>query len=237
MEEKQSGLSYSVAILIAGVCIAGAIVYASSAKGARAPVGGSGDVAAVASAVPVMPIGERDHVLGNKDAPVFVIEFSDTECPFCKSIHATLEQLIAESDGQVAWVYRHAPIAGLHDKAQKEGEAAECAADLGGEEMFWKYLDELFAVTPSNDGLDLSLLPQFAEKLGIDKAKFDECLASGKFKDRVESDLMDALASGPGSTPWSVVMSRDGKVQFPISGAMPISVWRQVVKAVQARGV
>ncbi len=231
-------ISLPLAIVVVGVLISLSIVF-SRGLGA-----GPAQVAAVAGGVvqtpqsqsiPVMPISSRDHIRGNPNAPLLIVEFSDTECPFCRVVHPTLVQLLAEQGDKVAWVYRHAPIAGLHKKSEQEGEATECAAELGGEEMFWKYLDELFARTPSNDGLDPALLPQIAEGLGLDGDKFSACLASGKYKERVESDLNAALAAGPGSTPWSVVMTRDGKTQFPISGALPINVWRLVIKAAMAR--
>jgi len=229
---SQSTFSIPVAIVIAGVLIALAIILTRGGNIGK----GTADAKETTTvpqekpeAIPIMPISSRDHIRGNPKAPVVIVEFSDTECPFCKMVHPTLTQLVSEGD--IAWVYRHAPIAGLHKKAEHEGEATECAAELGGEEMFWKYLDELFAATPSNDGLDPAVLPQIAKKIGLDMQKFSACLASGKYKERVESDLADALAAGPGSTPWSVVMTRDGKTQFPVSGALPISVWRQVVKA------
>lgn len=232
-------LSLPVAIVVAGILVALAVVLTRGGGGAKpvAAVAGAEGAAAQQKpeSIPIMPVSARDHILGDPKSPIIIVEFSDTECPFCKVVHPTLQQLVAE--GGVAWVYRHAPIGGLHKKAESEGEALECAAELGGEQMFWTYLNELFAVTPSNDGLDPAMLPQLAQKLGLDMQQFSVCLGSGKYKERVESDLDDALAAGPGSTPWSVVMTADGKAQYPVSGAMPIKVWRQIIKAAKARSL
>ena len=126
----------------------------------------------------VKPVDSEDHILGNLDAPVKVIEFSDFECPFCKGFHQTMKRIMEEyqNDGKVAWIYRHFPLDPIHAKARKEAQASECANDLGGNEAFWSFADRLFEVTPSNDRLDLALLPQIAEEIGLDRAKFESCL-------------------------------------------------------------
>jgi protein-disulfide isomerase len=106
------------------------------------------------------PVTEKDHITGNPQADVVLIEYSDTECPFCKRFHETMIQVMAEygASGKVAWVYRHFPLDALHSKARHEAEATECATELGGNEKFWAYLNKLEEITPSNNGLDASLL-------------------------------------------------------------------------------
>ncbi len=108
--------------------------------------------------VKIRPVSESDHILGNIDAKIIIVEYSDLECPFCKVFHSTMHQVVKEYSGEVAWVYRHFPIVGLHPKAFREAEATECAWEQGGNEVFWKYTDKLFEVTPSNNGLEESLL-------------------------------------------------------------------------------
>jgi protein-disulfide isomerase len=168
----------------------------------------------------IKPVSNRDHIFGNPDAPVKIIEFSDTECPFCKRFHPTLERIVKEYDGKVAWVYRHFPLDSLHSKARKEAEATECAAELGGNDKFWAYLERLFAITPSNDGLDLTQLPAIAAYVGIDRGAFSRCMESGKHAQRVADDLADAGNSGGEGTPYSVVIAKNGK-KFVIPGAYP----------------
>ena len=121
---------------------------------------------------------------------------------------------------KVAWVYRHFPLDSLHPKARKEAEATECAWELGGNTAFWKYVDKVYEVTPSNNGLDLALLPKLATDIGLDKAKFESCLESGKYAEKISKQVEDAVNSGGRGTPFSVVIAKNGK-KFVIPGALP----------------
>lgn len=91
------------------------------------------------------PVDDTDHIIGSKDAEIIIIEYSDTECPFCKRFHDVMHQTIDAYNGKVAWVYRHFPLTSIHPLAESGAIATECAATLGGNDMFWKYLDALFA--------------------------------------------------------------------------------------------
>lgn len=108
----------------------------------------------------VAPVSPDEHIFGNPNASIFIIEYSDLECPFCKRFHETMKQAMEKygKNGQVAWVYRHFPLDAIHSKARKEAEATECAAEQGGNEMFWKYTNKLMEITPSNNQLDPKLL-------------------------------------------------------------------------------
>src|SRR3990172_10709350 len=105
---------------------------------------------------------QDDHIRGDKNARMLLIEYSDLECPFCKRFHPTAQQLVDEYNGQVVWVYRHFPLDQIHQKADKEAEAVECAYELAGNDGFWKLTDKIFEVTPSNNGLNLDNLPKLA---------------------------------------------------------------------------
>ena len=186
------------------------------------------------SAGSVRPVAAEDHILGNLSAPVKLIEFSDFECPFCKAFHATLKQAMNEygQSGKVAWVYRHFPLDSLHSKARKEAQAAECAGELGGNDAFWAYANKLFEITPSNDRLDLALLPQIAKNVGLDRAKFETCLKGdkqgGKFANHIEENYQDASTSGGNGTPYTVITNAKGQV-FPISGAQPYEALKSII--------
>lgn len=225
-----------VSILVAGIVIAGAVVYSTGKNALRQESATSGKASAQresasptfgsGSAESIKPITASDHILGNPDAPVKVVEFADTECPFCKRFHPTMQQLIQEygRNGQVAWVYRHFPLDQIHSKARKEGQALECANELGGNAKFWKYTDRLYEIAPSNNNLDLSLLPQIAEEVGLNRTQFESCLSGdargGKYAEHIEADYQDAVASGGTGTPYSVVIAPNGQ-KFPITGAQP----------------
>jgi len=89
-----------------------------------------------------------DHILGDlSTAKIVVIEYSDLDCQFCKVFHSTMYLVVKESNGDVAWVYRHYPIPQLHPEAFKKAEATECAWEQGGNTAFWQYTDRLFGIT------------------------------------------------------------------------------------------
>lgn len=197
----------------------------------RAEAAQRGQREAGARTAAMLPVSKgRDHIRGNPGAPVTLIEYSDFECPFCKRFHATLKKVVDGSNGQVKWVYRHFPLDELHPvKARKEAAAAECAAELGGNNAFWKFADRFFELTPSNNQTDIdTVLPQIAREIGLDKAQFASCLASGRHDRRVEEDYQSAVASGGRGTPWTIIVSKSGKT-FPLSGAQPYASVKQLV--------
>ncbi len=235
----KNNFSIPVAIVVAGILIAGA-VYLSAGKGA---VQGAREQAVQppqkgnASLDNMRAISKNDHIRGNPNAPVKIVEYSDTECPFCKRFHVTMNQVMSEygNSGKVAWIYRHFPIDQLHPEARKQAEATECANELGGNDKFWAYLDRVYEITPSNNGLKLAELPKIAEFVGLDVAKFNACLSSGKYAAHVEADYQDAGATGGNGTPWSIVVDKNGK-KYPLSGAQPYEAIKQLIEiALQAK--
>ncbi|MFC1662723.1 DsbA family protein [Patescibacteria group bacterium] len=173
-------------------------------------------------AISIKPVTDEDHVKGDLNkAEVVLVEFSDLECPFCKRFHPTMQQVVDDYDGKVAWVYRHFPLESLHSKARNEAEASECAAELGGNDGFWEFVDALFEVTPSNNGLRPEQLPEIAADIGLDRSEFESCLDSGKYTDKVNEHLADANAAGGTGTPYSVLIDKDGNT-VPVSGALPV---------------
>ncbi len=171
----------------------------------------------------IAPVTSDDHVRGDLNtADVVVVEFSDLECPFCARFHPTMQQVYDDYGGQVAWVYRQFPLDSLHPKARNEAIASECAADLGGNDAFWAFIDRIYEITPSNNGLEVSQLADTAEYIGLDATEFKTCMDSGKFDDKINAQVADATASGGTGTPYSVAISKDGKIA-PINGAQPIT--------------
>ena len=226
----QNSLAIPIAIVIAGALIAGAVFYASGSSNSAAALDPQG-AAPTGDLEAMKPVSGDDHIRGDANAPVKIVEYSDTECPFCKRFHPTLLQVMDEygKDNKVAWVYRHFPLDQLHPKARKEAEATECAGELGGNDGFWKYLDRLMEVTPANDGLDPAELPKIAQYVGLDTAKFNECLSSGKYAEKIEAHVQDAVATGGNGTPWSIVIAKNGK-KYPLSGAQPYESVKQLIE-------
>jgi protein-disulfide isomerase len=180
-----------------------------------------------AGVISMAPISGDDHIRGDVNAPVVIVEYSDTECPFCKQFHGTMQQIVDEYDGAVAWVYRHFPLDQLHAKARNEAHATECAAELGGNDGFWNYTDQVYARTNSNDSLPESELAVIAGDIGLNVSDFNDCMASGKYSQKIEAMYQDAIAAGGRGTPYSVVVA--GDTQIPLNGAQPVSQVRTVI--------
>ncbi|MCX7996968.1 MAG: DsbA family protein [Patescibacteria group bacterium] len=175
----------------------------------------SGEQAQNLDAMP--PIGKTDRVRGNKNAGVILVTYSDLECPFCKSFHATLNQVMEEYGDRVGLVYRHYPLS-FHPKAQKAAEGAECAGELGGDQAYWAYIDTIFERMPD---IEVSQFGEAATTAGVDTAAFQECLDSGKFAQKVKDDMDGGSAAGVSGTPGTILVARDGRKDF-LGGAYPI---------------
>jgi protein-disulfide isomerase len=222
-------------IIIAGVLIAGALFFSGSQPASRqaaqvgAGVAGGKDAVQPPSANEniknVKAVSSGDHLFGNSKAKVKIVEFSDVECSYCKNFTGTMKQVISDYNGQVAWVYRHYPLP-FHASAKKGAEAVECAAELGGNEKFWQYLDKL----AGEEQLSIEVFAKTAEEIGLDKAKFESCLESGKKASRVTADMEDGSRSGCQGTPYSIVVV-DGKPVSTIEGAYPIEEVKKIIDA------
>lgn len=212
-----------LAIILAGIIVAVAILL-NGAQGEAVVVGverveqeshsfGNNNSQ---TAVNVRAIDETDHIFGNPDAEVFIIEYSDFECPFCARLHPTLKRVVETYDGKVAWVYRHFPLTSIHSRAERAAVASECIAELGGNDAFWEFTDILFANQRGlGDDLYLNSLQQF----GINEAAFLSCMTETKQSARVAADLQNAVASGGRGTPFSVILDGEGGA-FPFAGAL-----------------
>lgn len=173
-----------------------------------------------------------DHILGNPNAEVKVVEYADLECPYCKTFHTTMHQIMDYygSSGKVAWVYRPFPLGQIHSKAPKEAEAAECAADQGGDTAFYKYLDGIYAVTPGENNLDLAQLPVIAKQIGLNVDTFNQCLNSGKFTQKIQKSYTEAINQGGQGTPFILIMI--GNEAVTLNGAQPYDSMRAAIDAV-----
>lgn len=179
----------------------------------------------------VLPLQDRDHVRGDRQAQVLLIEYSDLECPYCKRFHPTAQQTVNAYEGAVAWVYRHFPLDQIHSKADKEAEATECAGELGGEEGFWSMADKIYEVTPSNNGLNLEDLPMLAGEIGLNAVQFKECLASGKYAERVEKDYQSGLKAGVSGTPGNILLNTKTGRTRTVPGAVPFEQLKSAIDA------
>lgn len=186
---------------------------------------------------PVKVSIDDDAVLGSQNAPVTLIEFSDYECPFCKrhfvEVYPEIKKNYVDT-GKVKIVFRDfIAVQGHNPLATSQALAAECAADQGGDSVYFKYHDELFKRTTSNgNGMTLAQLPAIAKDLGLNVATFQQCLDSQKFKDEVAKDNADAAKAGINGTPSFFVgkSTPNGEIDGTvIIGAQPYAAFQAAI--------
>ncbi|MBP6881245.1 MAG: thioredoxin domain-containing protein [Candidatus Pacebacteria bacterium] len=220
--------STPLAIIIAGMFIGAGLYFGGGAAApAAAPV--------VADAQPedntdkVDPVTAEDHVRGNRDAAIKVVEFSDYDCPFCTRFHTAMQAVVEKYD-DVAWVYRQFPLEQLHPNAPLVSEASECVAEIGGNDAFWKFTDEYMTARGAGDKTEhTALINKIATKIGVNTGKLTECLASDKHVAAVQADMTDAAETGGRGTPWSIIIAPSGKT-YPINGALPQQTIEQLIE-------
>lgn len=175
-------------------------------------------------------IEDNDPVLGDPNADVSIVEFSDFQCPFCARAHSGALADFRNSDyfkdGQVNLVYKHFPLNSIHPYAQKAGEASECANRQG---KFWEYHDTLFA---NPTALDTTSLKSYAVQLGLDTSKFNSCLDGGEASSEVNKELAQATAAGGRGTPYFIIVNNKNGDAVPVSGAVPFSQLEAAINTV-----
>lgn len=192
--------------------------------GGAVPPGDTGDQVGT-----VTPVSDDDHIRGNKNAEITLLEYSDFECPFCSRFHPTMIQVLNEYKDKVRWVYRHFPLTSIHPNAQKAAEASECASEQG---KFWEMADKMFE--KQAQGLTVAQLSTLAKEAGVrDIAKFDTCVSSGKYAQLVAADLASGEAAGVTGTPGTIVIGKDGSQQL-IPGALPYESVKQIIDSMLA---
>lgn len=223
-EQKKFELTPSIAILVAGVLIAGAIVLVN--VGPTQPI--TAPLGEPTTEANVTPPNAEDHMVGSPSAPIMLVEYSDFQCPYCAMIHPTLKRIVEESNGEVAWVYRHLPLESIHPEALPSAIASECIAEQLGEEGFWAFADDMFA---SQQGMNSARYSTLAGQLGANVEQFNACVASEKYLSKIDTHALEAQANGGTGTPFTVVVA--GDTQVPISGALPYAQIMAVINSLR----
>jgi len=224
-------LSVPISVIIAGALIAGAVVYTNKSQSSdnyRADAGSAGvgqPIEQGAAYKEVKPVSNDDHILGDKNARIKIVEFSDFECPFCASFHPNMKRVVDEYKGEVAWVYRHYPL-DFHQKAMPAADASECVASKGGNDAFWKFADKVFEEFSSGKDPDFSTI---AVASGVSKSAFDSCAGKGSFDSKIKGNMDDAAKSGFRGTPYSIIIV-DGEPKGTIDGAQPYEQIKSLVE-------
>lgn len=224
--------STPTSVVVAGMLIASAVFF----KPVDAPKKWDVDqnrerpvATTTAPQINITGVLDDDHIKGNENADVVLVVYSDLECPFCKTYHETVKKAYDAFKGRLAVVYRHYPIDQLHSKARAEANATECAYEQKGDDGFWKYVDEVFKVTPSNNKLDPQKLLDIAKKQGYNMVQFANCNASGKYASKVEAQFQSGIDAGAKGTPYSVLVTKSGSV-YPVNGgAVPFETLKAAI--------
>jgi protein-disulfide isomerase len=141
------------------------------------------------------PVGPDDHVSGNADAPITLVEYGDYQCPYCGMAHPIVKEIQRQFGDSLRLVFRNMPLANVHPHAEAAAEAAEAVAEFGD---FWAMHDLLYE-NQSNLG-DVALA-RYAVQAGVDESAFTTALQSAAPRARVQRDLQSALRSGANGTP------------------------------------
>jgi len=214
-----------ISILVAAVLVSGSILYANGGNTKRPTAqiaqGGSGNEQIGG---PVDVSVDDDPFLGDDNAPVTIIEFSDYQCPFCRRFwQDTFPQIIDQyvNTGKVKFVYRDLPLS-IHADAQSAAEAAECADDQG---KYWQYHDKLFEEqTRGATSLSDDNLKKWAVEIGLNSSQFNKCFDSEKYREEVQKDATDASLAGATGTPSFFINGR------LLVGAQPFSAFKAVIE-------
>ncbi len=171
--------------------------------------------------------------LGRKGAPVTMVEFTDYQCPFCQrffdSTFADLKKNFIDT-GKVRFYSRDYPL-DFHPNAFRAAEAGRCAGD---QDRFWQFRD-LMGAHP--DKLQMSDLLEYAGRLKMNSKQFQSCIDSGKYKEKIEGDILDALNLGIDGTPAFVIgkSTPDGVEGDLIIGALPYAMFAQKLRDAGAK--
>ncbi len=162
---------------------------------------------------------EGRPLLGSKNAPVTIIEFTDYECAFCRRYNQTTFPVLLEQYGdRLSYTVRHFPISYQHRRAHKAAQAAECAGDQG---KFFEFHDVLFKQTPA---LEENSLIRYAAMMRLNTDVFRDCLQSGVKSDIVDDDMQAGIARGLPGTPAFLI---NGRVLY---GAQPTEVFQRTIE-------
>jgi protein-disulfide isomerase len=159
-------------------------------------------------------------VLGNPDAPVQIVEYTDYYCPFCQRNALETKPLLKSNfidNGQVSYAMKN-----FQRVSADAANAALCAREVGGEDAFWQFSDALFEAGPQM--LNSGTFNQIAQQLAVAGSEFENCVSSGQFNSLIQQQTQYAQSLGVSGTPGFFING------VPVSGAQPFSVFQQIIE-------
>ena len=228
--KKNDLWKYSTLLLLVVVLIGGFFVFRGDGSGTT--TGGSVTDTGANTQGPVNAkalIEDNDPVLGNADAGISIIEFSDFQCPFCaRAFEGAIADFKASDyfkNGEVNLVYKQFPLSSIHPFAKGAAEASLCAQAQG---KFWEYHDKLFT---NQDALTVADLKSYAAQLGLNTGEFNSCFDKSTYASEVSKETAQATAAGGQGTPYFIIVNTKTGKSTSISGAYP---WPQFDSAIQS---
>lgn len=183
-----------------------------------------------------LSIKELDHVIGNRNAPVVIVEYADSDCQYCKALMPKLEEITGRYSENVAWVYRHSQLP-IYPESHKEAESMECVAFLSGEDSYIDFRDAMYGHVLENDYTkDVTYLADQAVRVGSPRDAFLDCFESGQFSSYVQEQKNSGAVLGVSTVPHTfIVHIRSGEV-IEIVGNKPLETYTSIIDAMLRKG-
>lgn len=175
-----------------------------------------------------VPIGNA-YTIGDPEAPITIVEYTDFQCPFCgRHYQQTYPQIVEQyvDTGIVRYVFKDFPLNNIHPEAAKAAEAARCAGDQAA---YLAMHDILFERQNEWSGKDpIEIFNGYAEEIGLDGGIFEQCLSNGTYASAVDADLQEGIDLGVTGTPAFFING------YPVSGAQPFTLFEQAIEQLLA---
>ena len=157
-----------------------------------------------------VPVNAQDHIRGNANAPLTLLEYGDYQCPYCGAAYPIVEQVRQHFGDRLRFVFRHFPLTQVHPAAESAAEAAEAA---GAQGKFWDMHDYLFEHLRHLGDADLL---RYGAEIGLNTDRYDDELMREVYASRVSADLLSGMRSGVTATPTFFINGarQTGSVRF-----------------------
>jgi len=229
---KNNSLGFTLTILISGIVIASAI-YISRTNFVEEFLNNKNNTEFTEEEPKIQPITEDDHILGNPDADVIVIEYSDFECPYCQEFHTTMRRIMDDfgANGRVAWIYRQLPLDEVHVNSKRVALTSECVAKIGGNAKFWEFTNRIFDDAPAS--ILKNNTDQIISNLGFNVEEIDQCSQDPETILAVENDMKDGQyfrdIDTEFGTPYNIIITKTG-LSTNISGSISYQTLKDVIE-------
>lgn len=179
-------------------------------------------------------LDDSDFITGNTKSNVFVVEYSDTECPFCAQLSPTIKKLKETYASKIGFVYRYFPLTQIHPHSFEESKAIYCVGKNLGASKREEYISNIFGYKYEKQNMvfpdgEKELL---AKNLGVDQQAFNTCMQSQESSDAINASIQDGITAGVQGTPASFVLIKNKKgyeVAAFIDGARPYEYFKAVI--------